>query len=57
MIYHLRMLEAADRAARRARYERLDPGATWQPDVGYAYLTDETGVRLRRVGARRGYDL
>ncbi|MGZ8697278.1 MAG: hypothetical protein ACXW0R_04180 [Gaiellaceae bacterium] len=53
-VYHLRMIHSQDRLARRRRYERLDPGARWQP-VGYAYLTDESGLRLRRVDRRRGY--
>lgn len=54
-VYHLRMIHAADRAARRERYELADPGARFQPGVGYAYLTDERGLRLRRVGRRRGF--
>ncbi len=54
-LYHLRMIAPQDRAARRRRYERLDPESRWQPGVGYAYLTDETGLRLRRVDPRRGF--
>ena len=54
LIYHLGMLGAADRQARRARYEELDPEARWQA-IGYAYLTDEAGLRLRRVPARRSF--
>ncbi len=54
-IYHLGMLTAADRAARRARYEDADPDAKWQPGVGYAYLTDETGLRLAPVKPDRDY--
>jgi len=38
LVYHLRMVHAADREARRARYEALDPEARWQ-SIGYAYLT------------------
>jgi GT2 family glycosyltransferase len=38
LVYHLRMVHADDRAARRARYEALDPEARWQ-SIGYAYLT------------------
>jgi hypothetical protein len=48
------MLTAADREARRARYEQLDPDGRWQA-VGYAYLTDEAGLRLRRVPPRRSF--
>jgi len=54
-IYHLAMLRAEDRLARRRRYEALDPDARWQPHVGYAYLTAEDGLKLCRVPRRRGY--
>jgi glycosyltransferase involved in cell wall biosynthesis len=54
-IYHLAMLRKEDRVARRRRYEALDPDARWQPDVGYAYLTDEIGLKLRRVPPGRHY--
>lgn len=55
-IYHLRMVSPADREARRRRYEALDPCALCQPGMGYGYLTDESGLRLRRVPAARGYE-
>jgi glycosyltransferase involved in cell wall biosynthesis len=51
-IYHLGMLHSDDRAARRARYERSDPDRRWQK-IGYEYLTDLTGLDLRRIPARR----
>ena len=54
LVYHLGMLDATDRQARQARYEQLDPDARWQA-VGYAYLTDEAGLRLKRVPPRRGF--
>lgn len=54
-VYHLRMIEASDRVARRARYETLDPDARWQPGLGYAYLTETTGIRLVPVPPRRGF--
>lgn len=54
-IYHLGMLHEADRAARRERYERADPEARWQPGLGYAYLTETRGLRLRRIPRRRDY--
>jgi hypothetical protein len=56
IIYHLRMVRRDDRQARRQRNERLDPEARYQPGIGYAYLTDETGLRLRPVPERRGYE-
>ena len=55
VIYHLRMIEPAAREARRARYERLDPDNRWQPGPGYAYLTDEAGLRLTPIDPERGY--
>ena len=55
-VYHLRMLEPADREARRRRYEALDPDAAFQPGLGYAYLTDEAGLRLRQVRRRARVD-
>ncbi len=54
LLYHLRMLTAEDRAARRRRYESLDAGAEFQ-SIGYAYLTDTAGLQLQDVPADRGY--
>jgi glycosyltransferase involved in cell wall biosynthesis len=54
VIYHLRMIDAAERAARRARYEALDPEHACQ-DIGYDYLTDVAGLRLERIPRGRGY--
>ena len=55
-VYHLRMLRPEDRRARRERYERADPDSIWQPVIGYAYLTDERGLRLERIDPTRAYD-
>jgi hypothetical protein len=55
IIYHLRMVRREDREARRRRNEQLNPQARYQPGIGYAYLTDETGPRLRIVPRRRGF--
>ena len=55
IVYHLRMVRKEDREARRRRNERLDPQARCQPGIGYAYLTDESGLRLRAVPRRRGF--
>jgi glycosyltransferase involved in cell wall biosynthesis len=54
-VYHLRMMRAEDREARRRRYEDLDPEHRWQ-SIGYAYLTDETGLRLEPFGRGRDYE-
>ncbi|MCC6930536.1 MAG: glycosyltransferase family 2 protein [Gemmatimonadaceae bacterium] len=53
-IYHLAMLDADDRAARRARYEEADPDNRWQR-IGYSYLTDPTGLTLRALPRWRGF--
>jgi len=49
------MMRWKDREERRNRYMKLDPEARWQPAVGYDYLTDERGLRLRRIPAGRRY--
>jgi len=54
LLYHLRMLSEADREARRARYESLDPGRDFQA-MGYAYMTETDGLRLERIPAGREY--
>ena len=54
-LYHLRTMRREDRQARRDRYKELDPGAFWQPGIGYDYLTDERGLRLRRIHERRRF--
>lgn len=54
-VYHLRMMEAADREARRRRYENLDPTRDYQA-IGYEYLTDETDLRLEQVPPERAYE-
>lgn len=53
-LYHLRMRDAADREARRRRYEDLDPGRDFQ-SIGYGYLTDPAGLRLERIEPEREY--
>jgi hypothetical protein len=55
-IFHLGMLTPEDRAARRARFERLDPDRRWQP-MGYEYLTDPTGIELADVPPELDYRL
>lgn len=54
LIWHLRMLEAADRPARAARYERIDPDHAIQT-IGYDYLLDETGLELAPVPPGRDF--
>jgi glycosyltransferase involved in cell wall biosynthesis len=53
-LYHLKMLTPESRAARRARYENLDPDRRFQT-IGYSYLTDTEGIRLERIAPGREY--
>jgi hypothetical protein len=55
IVYHLRMMRAADRLARRRRYEQLDPDNEHQ-SIGYGYLTDETGLALETLPPGRHYE-
>lgn len=53
--YHLKMIRAADRIARRDFYNRLDPERKHQA-IGYDYLADETGLTLERIPVDKEYD-
>src|SRR5262249_38277971 len=53
-LYHLSMMERADREARVQRYEALDPKHRYQP-MGYAYLADERGLELEPIPPDRGF--
>jgi hypothetical protein len=55
VFYHLRMVDARDREARRDLYNRLDPGRQFQ-QLGYDYLTDEAGLRLEELPPDRDYE-
>ncbi|HEX6202808.1 MAG TPA: glycosyltransferase family 2 protein [Thermoanaerobaculia bacterium] len=55
VLYHLRMIRAADRLARRDKYRRLDPERREQA-IGYDHLTDEAGLELTAVEGERGYE-
>jgi glycosyltransferase involved in cell wall biosynthesis len=54
-LFHLRMIDREDRDARRRRYEEADPEARWQPGIGYAYLTDERDLELRKLEPGRSF--
>lgn len=54
VLYHLRTLSEDDRQMRRVRYEALDPDRKLQA-IGYAYMTDPTGLRLERIPPQREY--
>jgi hypothetical protein len=53
-LYHLRMIEPADRIARYQRYRRLDPHDQWQP-MGYEYMLDDSEIELEDVEPGREY--
>ena len=53
-IYHLKMIDQADRLARQQRYTELDPDRQWQ-SIGYEYMTDTSNLHLRRVHWPRDY--
>lgn len=54
IVYHLGMLRRADREARRRRWEERDPQHVHQ-SIGYAHLTDETGLELAPLPRWRAY--
>jgi hypothetical protein len=53
-LYHLRMMRPEDRAARVARYRRIDPDSVWQK-IGYDYLLDVDGLELAGLEQGRDY--
>jgi hypothetical protein len=53
-LYHLAMISAEDREARRRKHEAADPDRRWQ-SIGYAYLTDARGLALRSLQPGRGF--
>jgi glycosyltransferase involved in cell wall biosynthesis len=54
VLYHLAMIDPADRETRKQKYKRLDPDSRWQA-IGYDYLTDETGLELEHVPGERDF--
>ncbi len=54
-IYHLKMLTAERRQARRDLYATLDPKRKLSRP-GYDYLSDEAGLRLAEIPASRMYE-
>jgi hypothetical protein len=53
-IYHLKMLTAERRKARRDIYKAVDPGMDFQT-VGYDYLADDTGAEFKSIRPGREY--
>jgi glycosyltransferase involved in cell wall biosynthesis len=54
IIYHLRMIHDHDRVARHHRYRTLDPDCRWQ-GIGYDYMIQGDGLRLKKIPRGRGY--
>lgn len=54
-LYHLKMIERADRINRMRRYQALDPERAFQP-MGYEYLADEAGLELTTIPEGARYD-
>lgn len=54
VVYHLAMIDPADREARKQKFKRLDPESRWQA-IGYDYLTDETDLKLEHVPDERDF--
>lgn len=53
-LYHLKMIEPANRIARRDALQAADPTNKTQR-IGYDYLTDETSIKLEKIPAGREY--
>jgi glycosyltransferase involved in cell wall biosynthesis len=53
-LYHLRLIAAADRTARVARYRAIDPLQLYQ-GIPYDLYNDETGLRLREIPPGRDF--
>lgn len=53
-IYHLGTLTEALRIKRIEKYHRIDPNNQYQP-IGYDYLNDKNGLRLRYIKPHRHF--
>lgn len=53
-LYHLKMIDPQNRAARKDLYNALDPMKEIQ-EIGYDYLDDEAGMLLERIPRGRDY--
>ena len=52
-LYHLKMIAAANRIARRDLYKAIDVNSV--QEIGYDYLTDEDGARFEVIPCGREY--
>lgn len=53
-IYHLKMIEPENRKLRAEVFKKLDPGNKIQK-IGYDYLNDENGIKLKKIPFLRNY--
>lgn len=53
-LYHLKNIDPDNREARKKLYNSLDPNREIQK-IGYDYIADESGLKLRRIPIRRLY--
>lgn len=53
-LYHLRMIDRADREARWRKFTEIDPDNAHQA-IGYDHLIDEDGLTLKKIAPGRGY--
>lgn len=53
-IYHLKMIEPENRKLRSEVFKKLDPGNKIQK-IGYDYLYNETGLKLKKIPFFRRY--
>ena len=53
-LYHFKMLKKEDREARRDLYNKIDPNKVMQK-VGYDYLVDTSGIKLKRIPLFKKY--
>jgi hypothetical protein len=54
-LYHLRMIAPADRAARVARYQAIDPGGLYAREQKYGDLADEALLQRAEVPPERDF--
>ena len=54
-LYHLKMLKVEERKKRAELYNKLDPDKKMQP-IGYDYLFDNEGMKLKKIGFLSKYD-
>lgn len=54
-LYHLKMIKEQERNKRKELYEKIDPEKKLQK-VGYNYLTEMEGIKIKRIPFTKKYD-